>query len=285
MCPIPNQSRDDMPETCENCGHVQLDRFIDRPGQRLDRCPKCRLYQNGKLDSTQVYEDNYHAGYENRFRGKVLTAKIRLGAASFYLTSSHPNCLDVGCSVGATLQAARDFGWHALGVDVSQTAIGICRKQGLDCQVIAGHKLPFADNTFDLVTHWHVIEHVDDVTAALAEWRRILKPGGIMMFETPNSDYIKARLLGRRYKKFWAPEHLYTFNRSNMSSLLQKSGFEIVPTRLTGGIRALPIYQNAYASVYRGFREICRGARISKSFEITCRKAAGEPVSSSRQAA
>jgi ubiquinone/menaquinone biosynthesis C-methylase UbiE len=243
------------------------------------------LYQNGVLESKQAYEDRYHACYARRLDGKILTAKIRLGAARFYLTGSHPKCLDIGCSVGATVRAAMDFGWQASGIDISETAIKMCQKQGLDCQVVDGLKLPFADNSFDLVTHWHVIEHVDDIKTALAEWRRVLKPGGVMMFETPNSDYIKARLMGPRYKKFWTPEHLYIFNRANLSSILQSSGFEIIPTRLTGGIRALPIHLNGYATLYRGFREICRSARICKSFEITCRKVVGEQCVSGRRAA
>ena len=263
-----------MPDCCENCGHVQLESFIDRPGHHLRRCSACGLYQKGQLESKLVYEDNYHTCYKQRFGGKVLTATIRLGAASFYLTGSRPKCLDIGCSVGATVKAASDLGWQASGVDISETAIKLCRQKGLHCQVVEGIELPFADNTFDLVTHWHVIEHVEDIKSALTEWRRVLKSGGIMMFETPNSDYVKAQLMGPRYAKFWTPEHLYTFNRRNMSSLLRQSGFEIVPTRLTGGPRALPLHVNGYAAVYRGFRELCRSARMCKSFEITCRKPA-----------
>ncbi|MFK7766473.1 MAG: methyltransferase domain-containing protein [Mariniblastus sp.] len=268
-------------DQCENCGTSGLESFIDRPAHVLKRCPGCQLYQKGTLETQMIYEDEYHDCYSVRLKEKIKTAKIRLGAAKHYLESnqgSQIRSLDIGCSVGAAVSAAREFGWSASGVDVSQTAIEFCKNQDLDCHRIAGVALPFEDGTFDLVTHWHVIEHVDDVLESLAEWKRVLKPGGVMMFETPNSDYIKAKIMGPRYEKFWPSEHLYTFNRKNCASLLTKSGFEILPTRLTGGAGALPLRLNSYAMIYRGFREFSRKARICKSFEMTCRKPIGNSL-------
>ncbi len=269
-----NLTADPAQQVCENCAKRGLESYIDRPEKShiLMRCPECDLFQKGALKTAVIYEDAYHDEYERRRDAKTVTAKLRLGAAKRYLRSADVKMLDIGCSVGATVNAAREFGWQASGVDISSSAIEFCRNDGLDCYEISGVELPFDDNTFDLVTHWHVIEHVEDVAVALAEWRRVLKPGGIMMLETPDSSYRKAQLMGPKYAKFWPSAHLYTFNRNNLSSILTRSGFEVLPTRLTGGFKALPAHLNIYATVYRGYRELCRSLKMCKSLEIVSRK-------------
>ena len=267
-------------ETCENCGHRGLQVFIHSNSQQLLRCGQCNLYQKGLLESDSVYEDEYHDEYVRRQGSKTITAKIRLGAATRYLETSQPRMLDIGCSVGATVRAADELGWQASGVDISQSAVQFCRSQGLDCHKVDGTELPFTEATFDLLTNWHVIEHVPDVLETLAEWRRVLKPGGIMMLETPNSRFLKARFLGPRYRKFWPGEHLYTFDRGNLTSLLNRAGFDVLPTRLIGNLDAIPPHLTDYALAYRGYRELCRRLDLCKSIELICR--ASQQSSTSR---
>ncbi len=263
-------------QQCESCNHLGLEWFINRPevNHFLMRCPKCDLYQKGVLETAVIYEDEYHEEYSQRLQSKTKTATIRLGAAKRYLEANQPRVLDIGCSVGATVTAAKALGWKATGVDVSESAVNYCRENGLDCYKLDSSDLPFNDNTFDLVTHWHVIEHVEDVAESLKEWRRVLKPGGIMMFETPDSSYRKAKWMGPKYEKFWPSAHLYTFNEKNLTTILEKSGFEILPCRLTGGFKALPFQLNAYAVLYRSYRKFCRSIKMCKSLEMICRKPA-----------
>ncbi len=261
-------------ETCENCSQVGLEFFInsERTKHRLLRCPTCNLFQKGKLPPLDHYENQYHGEYVQRRKLKTVTAKVRLGAIKPDLSINPPSILDIGCSIGATLLAAEQLGWKATGVDVSKSAVNVCRQEGLNCHQVDGIALPFASESFDLITHWHVIEHVENVSEALNEWKRVLKPGGLMVLETPNSSFLKARVLGPRYKKFWPAEHLYTFNRQNLSSILERSGFSVINSRVIGGWNALPLPLNAYAYCYRSYRRICRRLGLCKSIEISCRK-------------
>ncbi len=258
--------------TCENCEYGPLESFIDQPDHQLKHCPNCNLFQKGVLESNDVYEGDYHNCYSSRKRSKEITASIRLASTTRDLLTDRPHMLDIGCSVGATVKAAENLGWNATGVDISQGAIDFCRTQGLNCHKIDGTDLPFEDDTFDLVANWHVIEHVTDVRETLAEWRRVLKPGGAMILETPDSTCWKARRLGAKYKKFWPPEHLYTFDQANLSSILQTVGFELLPSRLIGKATALPVHLTLYALAYRGLRAAYRKLGVCKSLEICCRK-------------
>ena len=96
-----------------------------------------------------------------------------------------PRILDVGCGTGANLELLGQFG-EAHGVDVSEDALAFCRARGLE-NVKHGEaeRLPYEDNSFDLVTGLDVVEHLDDDAAGLSEMRRVLKPGGRALLFVP----------------------------------------------------------------------------------------------------
>ena len=257
---------------CENCGCDSLNEFKVAEGNEFLFCPECLLYQKRVRPPYEHYEADYHDRYAKRREAKIITGMTRLAALTKYTDVREPRTLDVGCSIGASVEASQRMGWKATGVDVSQAAVDYCCEKGLDCYKIDDFELPFEDNTFDIVTSWHVIEHVDDVRATLNEWYRVVRPGGLLVLETPDSQCLKARRLGAKYQSFWPFDHLYTFTRSNMSSLLQQSGFEVLPSRVLGKFTALPLHLTLYAAGYRTVRETYRALGWCKSIEVCCRK-------------
>jgi len=100
---------------------------------------------------------------------------------------SDARILDIGTSTGTNLRMLRDLGFTNFeGLDQSEDAIRWCADKGLG-KVTAGDvcKLPFADESFDLVLATDIIEHVDDDVGALCEIRRILKPKGRALITVP----------------------------------------------------------------------------------------------------
>jgi SAM-dependent methyltransferase len=96
-----------------------------------------------------------------------------------------PRILDVGCGTGANLQMLSEFG-AAEGVDVSAEALDFCRARGLaEVKQGAAEHLPFADESFDLVTGLDVVEHLDDDIGGLREMRRVLRPDGRAVLFVP----------------------------------------------------------------------------------------------------
>jgi 2-polyprenyl-3-methyl-5-hydroxy-6-metoxy-1,4-benzoquinol methylase len=197
-------------------------------GTTFWRCPTCDLFQYGNLVDAVAYEGEYHRGYSLRIRRKQASAASRLSRVAAAVTGDAPRLLDVGCSVGATLLAARQRGWDAVGVDVSRDAIRFCRGYGLRCQTVDNFDLPFPDQSFDVVTAWHVIEHVEDVRETLSEWRRVLRPGGLLAMETPDASSPLVRRRGTKYRRFWAPEHTYTFSPDNLGRFVEDADLELV---------------------------------------------------------
>jgi 2-polyprenyl-3-methyl-5-hydroxy-6-metoxy-1,4-benzoquinol methylase len=85
----------------------------------------------------------------------------------------------------------------------------------------------YADGYFDVVTMWHVIEHVHDPKGTLAELHRIMKPGGLLVISTPNLWSWDARGFGRYWVGLDAPRHLYVFSPATLEHLLQQVGFQM----------------------------------------------------------
>lgn len=93
--------------------------------------------------------------------------------------------LDVGCGTGYNLKLLERFG-RARGVDMSAEALDFCRRRGVDSVTLhTAGELPFPERSFDLLTAFDVIEHIEDDRAALREFRRVLRPGGWMLIYTP----------------------------------------------------------------------------------------------------
>lgn len=256
---------------CENCGSRTLERFTIPGISEMLHCPHCDLYQKGQVASAEDYKFAYHRGYAAVRGRKLRNAAIRLSRLRGRLDVERPRLLDVGCSLGCTVEAAGRMGWDAHGVDISQDAVEFCRGQGLNCQVMRPSRLPYADNSFDALTAWHVIEHVPDVADALREWRRVLRPGGVLALETPDASCLKVRLWGARYRHFWAAEHVYTFRPENLIPFLKKAGFEVLAAPRPQ-LRPLGVAMAAYGIGYETFTRFMAATSLNRAFAVFCRR-------------
>jgi SAM-dependent methyltransferase len=133
---------------------------------------------------------------------------------------ARPRILDVGCGTGANLEMLAQYG-EAEGVDVSQEALAFCRERGLrNVRQGAAERLPYDDESFDLVTALDVVEHLDDDTAGLREMRRVLKPGGRAMLFVPAFMFL------------WGVQddvshHRRRYTLAGLSAAVRAAGFEV----------------------------------------------------------
>jgi SAM-dependent methyltransferase len=136
------------------------------------------------------------------------------------VTDRRPRILDVGCGTGANLLLLSKYG-DAEGVDVSEDALAFCRERGLsDVKLGAGEELPYDDNTFDLVTAFDVVEHMDDDLAGLSEMFRVLRPGGHALLFVPTFMF----LWGLQDE---VSNHRRRYRLPELRRVLEKAGFEI----------------------------------------------------------
>jgi SAM-dependent methyltransferase len=129
--------------------------------------------------------------------------------------------LDFGCGIGDFLVHARSKGWSVHGIETNEKARRIASDK-LNCEILDGKGLShFPDNHFDLITLFHVLEHVYSPDDLLSNLLRVLKPDGRLIFALPNKNSYDAKF----YKKFWAgwdvPRHLWHFNSESINEMLK----------------------------------------------------------------
>ena len=238
---------------CNLCGERQTRELHGIA--RLARCVRCGLiYVNPRPNGEAIagqYGTEYfhcpqpvHGGYEDyeSDREEILaTFRRRLRLIRPLLPAARPRLLDVGCATGMFLEVAREEGWSARGLDISDYALGRARSKGFAVErgTLPGATLP--EGAFDLLTLWDVIEHVPDPSATLAACHRLLAPGGLLVMSTPDAGSLPARVLGSRWLGFRClDEHLYFFTRPHMTRLLAKAGFSVRGYHAVGKVLSLP---------------------------------------------
>jgi SAM-dependent methyltransferase len=151
-------------------------------------------------------------------------------------------CLDVGCGDGRTAGLfLSDHAASYTGVDVSRVAIAEASSHGLDARLIEDPaRLPFEDSSFDAVTCLEVLEHLVAPLAAGLEFRRVLRPGGVLVVTVPNIVYWRRRLdyalIGRwnplgdglSIEAPWRDPHLRFFTLKTLRGMIQQAGFDIL---------------------------------------------------------
>jgi 2-polyprenyl-3-methyl-5-hydroxy-6-metoxy-1,4-benzoquinol methylase len=141
------------------------------------------------------------------------------------LKQKNPRVLDIGCGRGQLLSAFQQAGCDVTGTEFSDDACRFAREK-LKIPVRVGllHELNFPDASFDVVTMWHVLEHVSDPRPTLAEVARILRPGGIFMVAVPNFGSPEARLTKAGWFHLDMPRHLSHHTRESLARILGEAG-------------------------------------------------------------
>lgn len=136
--------------------------------------------------------------------------------------------LDIGTGTGDFLSQAKQNGWQIIGVEPNERAKNIALKKGVS---YIDSTSQLEDHSVDVVTMWHVLEHVPDVNAQIKELKRLLKPAGTIVIAVPNFNSFDAK----HYQEFWAaydvPRHLWHFSRLSIEKLFEREKLQLVETR------------------------------------------------------
>jgi len=163
-----------------------------------------------------LFEKMYHF-----IKRKAIRDKVSL------INSHQPlkgRILDIGAGTGDFLLEAKNQNWEILGIEPNDKAKGIALGKGIKF----GDTIEkLESNSFDVITMWHVLEHVPDVEHQVAELKRLLKPSGIIIIAVPNFKSYDAN----HYKEFWAaydvPRHLWHFSKTAIEKLFDKQNMNL----------------------------------------------------------
>lgn len=176
-----------------------------------------------------------HYGYDGGLRPGLLEKLQRLALeplrASFQVPPPYREgrrLLDIGCGAGRYLEFAKQLGWEVHGVERDpDVAERVRQRIGATVACDRFESVRYPDRSFDVVSFWHVIEHLYDPRAALKEARRILKPNGYVLIGVPNYDCWQRKVFGRWWWYWEVPRHFWHFTPETLNELLKQSGFRI----------------------------------------------------------
>ncbi len=252
------------PETaCKICGKNEFS-FLFKNRDRMHhlagefdfyRCRECGLaVYRPALDEKKLgayYPNDYYSyeasetagGAGPRGKGYYLRHPFRGANALFYSkilgqnrdASFRPgqSVLDVGCGDGRYLLEENKKGCRLTGVDIDGNALERLKKKNPEARAFCGDlwEACFEAASFDHIHLSHVVEHVAAADRLLAEAARLLKPGGEIRLQIPNTASLTRRVFGRFWIHWDAPRHIYGFSRKNFSALSAAAGLETASSR------------------------------------------------------
>jgi SAM-dependent methyltransferase len=127
--------------------------------------------------------------------------------------------LDVGCGQRLALERFRSLGIEAVGITLGPQDLDVCRSKGFEVRPMDQNFMDFPDNSFDLLSCRHILEHSVVPLSTLSEYRRVLKPDGLVYIEVPAPDTSSHQEQNRN--------HYSVLPKSSWLSLMQRSGLTL----------------------------------------------------------
>lgn len=132
--------------------------------------------------------------------------------------------LDIGAGTGDFLSVAKENGWQTIGVEPSEKAKGIAKNKGVS---FVEQTSILENHSFDVISMWHVLEHVPNLENQIKELKRLLKPNGTLIIAVPNFKSFDAK----HYGKFWAaydvPIHFWHFSKKAIQQLFGNENMKL----------------------------------------------------------
>lgn len=215
------------------------DEFLTKEDFHICECLNCGLlYTMPRPDKEHIGDyyksEEYYSHQENtkgfipklyeRVKKTNLKHKYQLATKGLGVGKM----LEIGCGVGDFLHTTEEHGWDCMGVEPSEEAKAIAANR-TKAKIISSEEMEsLKDGSFDLITMWHVLEHVDDLSWELSQLQRLVKSNGRIVIAVPNYKSYD----GQYYKELWAaydvPRHLNHFNRTTLTKIFKTKGLELV---------------------------------------------------------
>lgn len=177
--------------------------------------------------------------------------------------------LDIGCGRALLLQYLKSQGWECYGTELSESlASHVQETSGIEVRTGELRDMGFDEGSFDVVTAYHVLEHISNPKATLTEVRRLMKPDGLLVVGVPNLASVQARMSGGRWFHLDVPRHVVHFTPDTLGRMLRECGFEITSRK------SYSLEYDPYGLVQSLLNII--GCRMNLLYQILRRRSVGQ---------
>jgi len=233
--------------TCLICQSRDLKPFVECVDYTVSKskftivqCASCGFHFTNprpeKAEAGKYYQSEDYISHSDTRKGMInslyhyarkFTLKKKLKLISSVSKTQQGNLLDLGCGTGAFLNICKENGWRVQGIEPSPEAREVAKKNhGLELfDINSWDKI--ADNSLDVISAWHVLEHVYKLEDEVKQIKRVLKKDGTFVVALPNCSSADAQF----YKQYWAaydvPRHIWHFTPADVKSFFEKQGFTL----------------------------------------------------------
>ena len=224
-----------MPASCLVCSTTVSTSIAKLDNYSILKCPECSLRFLDPMPSEECLAE-FYASHENfNHYAKVAERKLKSGAAKIKRLMKYApsgSFIDIGCSTGANVEAARRLGFSASGIDLCRESIEFAQANFSDCDFKVG-TVEVVDAKYDLVFCTEVLEHVTKPHEFVESIARIMKPGAILYMTTPDAGHFRVPRDFAKWKHVHAPDHLAYYQLSTLKRLLAEHGIELIKSQWT----------------------------------------------------
>ena len=227
----PRRRGDALVSLCPGCGGgAQRPKFVAKDPLGPDSfalvtCQDCGLVFVQPILAPEHIEMYYAKGYYGRRHPALKDFFMNLRVRQVGAPIGSGRLLDIGCGAGDFLLACRRRGWTGVGVEQGGAPV-MQQQDALAIKVVAPERMHELEaGSFEVVTIWHVLEHLPEPRATLEAVRRLLSPSGRLVVEVPNFGSWQARIGGPDWFHIDVPRHLLHFDRGALEGLLARCGF------------------------------------------------------------
>ena len=232
----------------------EFDMLETHPQPSPDKLPeyyKSEDYISHTNTKRNLFEKVYHL-----VRDISLKRKLKL-INSF--SSKEKNLLDIGCGTGDFLQIAKHDGWNVYGIEPNEKARNTSNIKTNNSVFEADHLLKLTPESFDVITLWHVLEHLPKLEEHISILKLLLRPNGVLILAVPNYNSYDAKY----YKEFWAaydvPRHLWHFSQTAISKLFSIENMYVensLPMKFDSYYVSLlsERYKSGWINIFNAFR-------------------------------
>jgi 2-polyprenyl-3-methyl-5-hydroxy-6-metoxy-1,4-benzoquinol methylase len=221
---------------CPLCGDGKFDIWLEAPDRfhgrlepyQLARCSSCSLVWLKDPPSPLKMGEHYGMDYDRAIAAAGDDPDHWVERRDSLLKyKSGGSALDLGCSSGGFLRSLKGPAWTLYGIEMSEE-VARRAETSTGAKVFVGDILdaPFAANSFDVITCFHVFEHLyepREVLLRVAEW---LKPGGVFFTMMPNIDSAGRRIFGSYWYALELPRHTFHFSPQSLSNMASSVGLQ-----------------------------------------------------------
>ena len=223
---------------CNVCGsadwkvHSTPTDYISGEKFQVVQCSHCHLIFVHPQPDRAVISKYYPSGHQRAEPAayEKMDANSRLKFIDELVVEHSGSALDVGCGKGLFLAGLRERGWQVAGTELSEVSSAYARSQGLPVLTTDVETAPYEPGSFDLITLFHVLEHLPSPASTLTVLHKLLRPGGLLLIEVPNIGSWYARTFGDDWFHYDVPRHLYHFDKQTLHRLMTDHQFVVTRT-------------------------------------------------------